>query len=672
MSSFNIENYCNRLLQTYTDINLTKDECINILTSYKKNEIPLNEDECNNIIFTYIQSKKAEQLKKETEIRNSYEQCYNKCKEFIPDEIICNKIFVQYQNKIITPNECDKFIRTSASNLPKQPILSFGNEFKLKQINKLKKDIVKLFKINRIPEDIAELLADQSISDELIDKLKRVLSTIQRPTYIPEPVIPIIIQSSFNKQQYESQINKLLLVLQQKINSKFNKEKADFFYTLISTINLYFEEDYKNYIDSLTDINNHFDEYSEEMLTIIIKSLVSSIEENKRRKQILIENERRAREEAERRAKEAREEAERKAREEAERRAREEAERKAREEAERREAERRAKEAREEAERRAREEEHPPYKPFMLLPIRNFKWRGNLCWMYAYLQYIYRIQCIHDLILGNNVNDTLNISYISTTDDTIQIKIDFTKPSLRQYNGIIDLKNILVILKDYKNVFRRVNNTDDKNNLQTIFNNIYTNILTNNIIINKYIIISLWIIFNFLQPRIRDEIINIYNKINIYGLFNNKEFIDNIEDFIHIFILIIAYSVNHEIYSYNDPMDLNNLFIKRIFTCLNTENLYNIKYIDQTCFILFASSHYINLIQNSDNSYYIVDSRLNDIFKYNEHNEYDIPIEQIIKNNIKEITFPVSFKKGDLTYTYNTLYGGNNSFNKYKSKYNIK
>ena len=694
--SISINQCINRCKQNYGNNQTYNSKCEERIKIYTvdSNITEIDESVCDELIFQIQSEKEQEQLKKEKEIKDSHEKCYNNCMEFINNLDICNNFIEQNKNNIITLEKCNEFIQNNTESLPKQELLDFSQM--------------------------------KSTTD-----LQREIDHIQTETYIPEPVIkpvmPTVMKLSFNKQKYETQINDLLKVLQQKIINKFNEETL--FFTIITIReNLYFEEDYKKYIENLTDINNNFDDYSadKELFTAIINSLVSLFESNKKQLQTLIENEKREaekreveRREAERREAERREterrEAERREteRREAERREteRREAERREaeRRETERREAERRVKEEaeRREAERRAKEEAerrtHPPYKPFLQLPIRNFKWRGNLCWMYAYLQYIYRIQCIHDLILNTA---RPNISYEPSSDDNINIKIDFIDPLFRRYNSTINLKdlfeNINKIIKanettftssKRKNIFMAHNTKiadgyklstiiDHRDKckwiLQLIYNDIYNNIIKDNI--NQYIIISLWFIFNFLNSNI-GNIVDVYSKVNEkYHWFENEEEKDNIEDFIHIFILIIAYSVNKHIYTDSEPQELNNKF-KEIFICLQTENYLDFmkKFKDQTCFILYGSGHYINLIKDIDTVFYILDSQYNNKLYYNRCKDTDEPIEQIISkqttidNYIEQ--FPIMFiDEENISHTYKVIHGGGNiltnSFNKYKLKYN--
>lgn len=175
--------------------------------------------------------------------------------------------------------------------------------------------------------------------------------------------------------------------------------------------------------------------------------------------------------------------------------------------------------------------------------------------------------------------------------------------------------------------------------LQQTYVEIYKKILINNDIINQYIIISLWFIFNFLNEN-NGNITEIFDKINHkYDLFSKN----NIEEFIHVFILIIAYSAFNQIYEYYQPDELHNKFIT-IFNCIKNNKFYDDKLKDQTCYILYDGSHYINLIKNINNSYYIVNSMSDDILEYNRYKKTNDTIEDILKNKISMMNIPISFK----------------------------
>ena len=643
----NVDECLNQCKRNYDNNPKYNSECEKRFNIYKESGINnITENECFNIIIQINTDEEKEKLKK---ITDSHDKCYKNCMDIFNNKGFCKKFITQNKNNIITSEKCNEFIQNNIGSLPK---ISIEEQLRLKQIGNLKRQISEYYQQFKVspPEKIIRLLSDSSISEELIKELQNELTIIQSKSYKPTISIP-----SFNKQPFENTINNLLQTLQQKLN------EDPLFYQIISMKDkLFLEQHYIQYIDFLKNIIQHFDEYykNKDLFTTLINSLETLLKENERQ---IKETERRRQEEIKRI--------------EAERKAREEAERKA--------------------------ITHPPYKPFLQLPIKNFKWRGNLCWVYSYLQYIYRIECINNLILNRTHPYISDLSSSDDkSDDNINIKIDFIDPLFRKYNLTINLKdlfeNINNIIQENKtkfttseskNIFMAHNtkiadgyklteiiNHRDKCQgiLQLIYDKIYNKILKDNI--NCYIIISLWFIFNFLNNN-NSNINNIYSKINIkYQWFDHDEEKYNIEDFIHIFILIIAYSANKEIYTDGTAQNIHNIF-KKIFKCLGLERddgFYN-KFKDQTCFILQGNGHYVNLIKDIDNEYYILDSQYDDKIYYNNYKEIDKPIENIIQNEdyLKQIAIPVSFKYNKITYTYNMYYGGNNYFNKYKLKYNL-
>lgn len=245
------------------------------------------------------------------------------------------------------------------------------------------------------------------------------------------------------------------------------------------------------------------------------------------------------------------------------------------------------------------------YKPSLIRTINNFLWRGNLCWLYAYLQYIYRIKVFHDLIIDN----------VKINKNNIQI--NFTNPELMKYNNPTEFnfQNMIDYIKERTNknfIFKKNNTSDDKILLEKIYTEILS-ILKGDIYYIQYVIFSLKIIFSYLDNPDIDNPENELNSLYKYTL--DKKLItpfnpDNNytkQEFIHIFILFIAYfTEGYIIYTSMDPITLHNQ-LKHIFNCL--DGTISNKSKDQTCFIIFIPkrSHYINII-TTGNNYYLVDS----------------------------------------------------------------
>ena len=336
--------------------------------------------------------------------------------------------------------------------------------------------------------------------------------------------------------------------------------------------------------------------------------------------------------------------------------------------------------------------EQPP-KPFLQLPIRNFKWRGHLCWMYAYLQYIYRIKCIHDLILSddNIIFNGDEIKFNFKLKDFNKFKINISK--INKTINITELFiNIWSVIHD-KKVFQIKEYLSFKLDIQNLFinPNINSYINANR---NEIIIISLWFIFKYLEGNTKflNEIYRIINNKKIFDsdtdLFSFINTIksntsisndDTIQEFIHIFILILVSIINIDyIYEDHEFIDINNI-LQTIFTCLPND----IDVIDtnQTCFILFRQEghHYVNIIKDEKDNYNLVDS-------LSEYHHILTPEEKTnLKIQLENSTTPIltltnthvidGITLRDV-YDFIIARGGNNnsiinSYNKFKLKYNL-
>ena len=312
--------------------------------------------------------------------------------------------------------------------------------------------------------------------------------------------------------------------------------------------------------------------------------------------------------------------------------------------------------------------------------------------MYAYLQYIYRIKCIHDLILSDD-----NIRF---NGDEIKFNFklkDFNKfkINISEINKTINITelfiNIWSVIHD-KKVFQKKECSSFKSDIQNLFinPNINSYINTNR---NEIIIISLWFIFKYLEgntkflndlysmiinKKIFDSDTDLFSFINTIKSNTSISNDDTIQEFIHIFILILVSIINIDyIYEDHEFIDINNI-LQTIFTCLPND----IDVIDtnQTCFILFRQSghHYVNIIKDENNIYNLVDSLSESFHILTPEEKANLEIQ--LKNTIPNLKITNTYVIDGRTLrdvdNFIIARGGNNNFiinsyNKFKLKYNL-
>ena len=230
-------------------------------------------------------------------------------------------------------------------------------------------------------------------------------------------------------------------------------------------------------------------------------------------------------------------------------------------------------------------------------------------------------------------------------------------------------------------------NIGDDNKINEKYN--YIKIVLNEFEIKPYYLISLWIIFKFLDiktnelyPDYSDELKNIFsNSLDGYICYKNdtcdtdkdtnkRIIVDNsinssinnrLQEILHIFIYYIAYiseknSIgNNGGHTFNVTNYVSDNFIE---IEKNTSKIYE----DKSCYILFGGpNHYINIVRHSDNNYYILD---------NQFKSYGLTDYSLL--NITNTDFIVEIKNIDIkrlketkSITYNhptkpySIHGGN-------------